>query len=355
MEAIVPCRSTISDRFPLASFTIRSSEPRYFEVVCATDPRLFHTDFSEQRSQSNFFSSRSSGLLVAERGDTTWIVPSQALRRFAGARRLYYALGTYGGRSGEAPRFSIAPDAIERIPSIGIAGDFTGRSLDRRRIGGVEPPTAAYGGGSTAALRWGGDAALEAERSRSRARVAFGGQYDDGYDPGLWQGQSEPAYDDSDVPSGDEAYGRASRALAEDEATFGPDEYEDGAAFNRRQGEPQYGAARARSEPRYGSVARAASAEPSDEDEYEDGAAYYDASAGSSAAAGSSLGYGARRGNIVPGRRGPAPLPDRAARSASHDARTAAPTRYGLRESVTRALASRGRHADYANEDTEES
>jgi hypothetical protein len=349
MEAIVPCRSTISDRFPLASFTIRSSEPRYFEVVCATDPRLFHTDFADRRSPGNFFSSRAAGLLVADRGDTTWIVPSHALRRFAGSQRLYYALGTYGGRAGEAARFSIAPDAIERIPSIAIAGDFTGRSLDRRRIGGVEPPAAAYGGNAGAPLRWGGDAALEAERARSRATTAIGGGYDDGYDPRLWRGPSEPELDDDDdseVPGDDESYGRATRALADDEPTFDADECEDGATFNQRSAE-QPGAS-----PRVGGRGLRYGSDTHDEPEYEDASAYY----------AETQAYGARMpgrvatgrvvsGRIVPGRRGPA-----ANGVLGPPAPAPMVQRYGRRESATRPVAAaRGRHADYSDEDSEES
>lgn len=356
MEAIVPCRSTISDRFPLASFTIRSSEPRYFEVACATDPRLFHTDFADRRSPGNFFSSRASGLLVAERGDTTWIVPSHALRRFAGARRLYYALGTYGGRGGEAARFSIAPDAIERIPSIAIAGDFTGRSLDRRRIGGVEPPAAAYGGNAGAPLRWGGDAALEAERARSaRSSSSSDDDYDDGYDADLWRrpgGLELDDDDDSDVPGDDEAYGAAPRAFADDEPSFDADEQEDGAAFNQRHPEASAPEPRVGGRARYGAVAHASADEgiPSDAGELEDAAALY-------LAEGASTAYGARAvGRIVPGRRAPA-MHDSGARAPAAAAHAApAPQRYGRRESTTRpAATARGRHADYADEDSEES
>lgn len=189
METIVPCRSNISERFPIASFLVRVSERRYYEVVCATDPRLLHTDHAARRSPSNFYSSRGRGLLPAGRSDDAFIVPPDQLRRFAGARRIYYALASYGGRGEEDPRFSIAPTALDRVPSIGLSADFTGRTLDRARLG-ERKPTAVYGRAS-GPLRWGGDVVFEAQR-RAETRRAVSGQltYDDGYDAELWRGQS---------------------------------------------------------------------------------------------------------------------------------------------------------------------
>lgn len=188
METIVPCRNIICERFPIASFSVRIPQSRYYEVVCATDPRLFHTDFAGRRTPDNFYSSRSRGLLVASRDGDAFILPAEQLRRFAGARRLYYALGSYGGRNGEAPRFSIAPDALEHTPCVSLAPDFTGKSLDRTRLGETTGGRHGYGGARTV-LRWGGDAVLEAERTRARTRTVSGTfGYDDGFDPNLWRG-----------------------------------------------------------------------------------------------------------------------------------------------------------------------
>src|SRR5690606_1239416 len=165
MDSIVPCRRTISDRFPIASFRVRVPEPRYYEVACATDPQLLHTDYAGRRTPQNFYSSRASGLLGVQRGEHTWIMPPEVLRRFAGARRIYYALGTYAGKGGESPRFTVSPDALDRVPFIGLAADFTGRALDRTRLGGrASSWTRNYGGASAPVLRWGGDDALEIER-----------------------------------------------------------------------------------------------------------------------------------------------------------------------------------------------
>jgi len=200
MEIIVPCRSTISERFPIASFMVRLPRERLYEVACATDPRLFHTAYAAHRTRDNFYTSREAGLLAAGEGESTFFIPPHQLRRFAGSRRIYYALGSYGGRNGENARFSIAPNELERVPSIGVGADFTGRSLDRARLGRLDgaAASAVYGSPARGTLRWGGDAALDAEREVPPPAVEGAG-YDDGYDPTLWRatgqvdGDADPA------------------------------------------------------------------------------------------------------------------------------------------------------------------
>jgi hypothetical protein len=190
MTCIVPCRTSISERFPVASFVVRSPRKRFFEVACATDPRLLHTDYAEHRTRQNFYTSRGEGLLPCDDGDATFFIPAEQLRRFAGAPRIYYALGTYAGQRGEDAEFSISPGALDRVPSISISEDFTGRSLDRGRLGGFSQGSAYYGSPSAAderrELRWGGDALLESERAAVSEPVAPFGEYDDGYGTSLW-------------------------------------------------------------------------------------------------------------------------------------------------------------------------
>lgn len=189
METIVPGRSQISDRFPVASFTVAVPEERYFEIACATDPRLFHREHSRQRTSRNFYSSRATGLLRAPRGHTTYLLPPEQLQRFAGSPRLYYALATYGGPRGEQARFSISPQTLDRVPSIGLSADFTGRTLDRSRIGRPVQEPHRYGG-KEAPLSWGGDEALAA--ATRNVYAGNGHEYDDGFDAGLWK-QPAPA------------------------------------------------------------------------------------------------------------------------------------------------------------------
>ena len=203
METIVACRSQISDRFPVASFAIRMPPSRYYEVACATDPRLFHSRHRRDRTRANFFTSREHGLLRAPRGDTAFMVPPDQLQRFAGARRLFYAMASYGSPRGDDARFSIGPDTLDRVPSISLASDFTGRTLDRARIGRPRPSSSEYGGDGVV-LVWGGDLALEAAARRAEAQAADA-PYDDGHDASLWeQGQSPAAGLDAPVdPSAD--------------------------------------------------------------------------------------------------------------------------------------------------------
>ena len=189
MESIVACRSQVSDRFPVASFAIRMPPSRYYEVACATDPRLFHSRYKRERTRANFFSSREHGLLQAPRGDTAFMLPPDQLQRFAGARRVFYALASYGSPRGDDAHFSVGPDTLDRMPSIGLASDFTGRTLDRARIGRPRSSASEYGGDGVE-LVWGGDLALEAEARRAEAQESDNA-YDDGHDASLWeQGQS---------------------------------------------------------------------------------------------------------------------------------------------------------------------
>ena len=207
MDSIVPCRRTISDRFPIASFRVRVAEPRYYEVACTTDPRLLHPDYAARRTQENFFTSRSRGLVAVSSGEHTWLMPPEVLRRFVGARRIYYALGTYAGRNGEQPRFTVSPQSLDQVPCLSLSPDFTGRGLDRSRVGGRKPASATYGGGSgRSGLRWGGDDALAYERQLSAGyRGDDDGDYDDGYDPSLWS--ASEALEDADEPEDDDEDG----------------------------------------------------------------------------------------------------------------------------------------------------
>lgn len=246
MESITPSRHYISERFPIASFNVHVPAQRHYEVVCATDPRLFHTQYAGYRSPANFYSSLSDGLIKADRGKNTWLLPVQQLRNFAGAKRIYYALGTYGGVHGEDPRFSISPDALEHVPGIELAPDFTGRTLDRSRFGNsVVVSEANYGGVNNEQarrnLRWGGDYVFEQEKELNEAQAlldegaAF--EYDDGYGGDLWAGSNQADEDEAllDAAYADDAsYSMAtepSNDMSGTNAVLNTNEYEDAPAF----------------------------------------------------------------------------------------------------------------------------
>src|SRR5688572_78250 len=82
-ETIVPCRSHLSDRFPVASFLVRVPSHRVFEVACATDPRLFQPAFGAWRTPATFFSSAWDGLLRGGNDHRVFLLPADQLQRFA--------------------------------------------------------------------------------------------------------------------------------------------------------------------------------------------------------------------------------------------------------------------------------
>src|SRR5688500_11738592 len=93
---IRPNRLEVNDRFPMLGFTIRTGEEgKRYELAIATDPALFQPDRRKDRSQRNFFSTRTAGPLPIERGESVYVLPPEVLSRFIGQEKLYYAIATY--------------------------------------------------------------------------------------------------------------------------------------------------------------------------------------------------------------------------------------------------------------------
>ena len=174
MSSITPCRTLLSDRFPVASFVVRVPPRRCFEVVCTTDPSLLSPSERHRRTPENFYTSRGQGLLRAPAGEATVLLPPRQLRHFAGSSKIYYAMGTYAGAQSQDPRFTALGD--KPVPYIQLSPDFTGRGLDRGR---VDAPSATYGA-PRPQLTWGGDL--------QQAPSPDASGYDDGHDPALWAG-----------------------------------------------------------------------------------------------------------------------------------------------------------------------
>lgn len=195
MAIITPCRTQVSDRFPVASFVVRVPSDRCFEVACATKPELLRAGAQRERTERNFFTTRLGGLLRAPGGEATILIPPDQLKRFAGAQRVYYALGSYADADGTDARFSVSPGEPERAPFIRLASDFTGRALDY--AGSSNGHT--YGRRRRAPLVWGGD--LGASRRGSSSQPHAPVPYDDGYDPSLWsRAASSPSFDPPPPP-----------------------------------------------------------------------------------------------------------------------------------------------------------
>jgi len=168
MPGLTPTRTEISDRFSVLGFRVRSGRNPYFEVAIATDPSLFHADAKAQRTAANFFSSHSSGPILAEHGEAMYFIPPHALRHFAGKERLYYTVAAFPDTSRVNPELLDVPDQAR--PWITISKSFTGREI-RRLIGAPSRHSSASGGNgygkiSPDAFQWAGDDATPGASQR---------------------------------------------------------------------------------------------------------------------------------------------------------------------------------------------
>ena len=191
-STIKPNRAEVSRSFPVLGFTIRTGAPdAWFEVALASDPALFAPESKAKRTSANFFSSRGSGLLHAERGESVYLVDPTVLARMSSAERLYYALATYAQPDGQHPEIIRLPPEV--APPVFVSKSF---ATIARRL----PGSADYGAGR-ATLDWGGDTvAPGAVEPLAPAQPAGGAQaaastptaqgldafYDDGYPPDFW-------------------------------------------------------------------------------------------------------------------------------------------------------------------------
>ncbi|MBD1844532.1 N-acetylmuramoyl-L-alanine amidase [Cyanobacteria bacterium FACHB-63] len=160
-------RPEVSRQFPVLGFTIRTGvSPSWVEVAIATDPKLFYgAEAKAKRTPNNFYSSRTVGLLPAERGEVVYLVPPEVIARFAGQTKIYYALAVYP--QGDFRNPQIARLSPEMMPYVQLSSSFTGarRSLmdSPNRAGGLTGRGSGYVQSSQAALEWGGDMAMPGE------------------------------------------------------------------------------------------------------------------------------------------------------------------------------------------------
>ncbi|MFA7553313.1 MAG: papain-like cysteine protease family protein [Spongiibacteraceae bacterium] len=153
---IRPNRLSVSDRFPMLGFTIRTGQQvsRRAEVTLAADPVLFRN--REGRRVDNFFSTSSLGALTITEGEAAYVVPTEVIARFIGMEKLYFALAT-GPIEGGALTVDVMPDI--NSPYISLAG-LSGRSLRRVRMFAQRTSRQGQAYGDPAvSLNWAGDAA----------------------------------------------------------------------------------------------------------------------------------------------------------------------------------------------------
>jgi len=154
---IRPNRLEVNDRFPMIGFTIRSdSAPTRAEVAVATDPALFQQDRKQDRTLSNFYSSRAGVPLTIPRNEAVYLLPAEILARFVGQDRLYYALATGPNGVAGSSHVDVLPTAGS--PYISLRG-LTGRSLKRVRLlpSRQNMASGGYNSNNGAALVWAGD------------------------------------------------------------------------------------------------------------------------------------------------------------------------------------------------------
>ncbi|MFL0355806.1 N-acetylmuramoyl-L-alanine amidase [Erythrobacter sp. GH1-10] len=154
---IRPNRIDISDRFPLASFTIMTDgQPRLAEIVLATDPALFAS--KEGRSRSTFFTTKELGVLSLPRAEAVYTVPPEVLARFTDAERLWFGLATAPANGGQKT-WTVDVMPTGSSPYISLSG-LNDRSLRRVRMYPRRTGQSGYGEGAPKPLlEWAGDAA----------------------------------------------------------------------------------------------------------------------------------------------------------------------------------------------------
>ena len=160
---IRPHRLEVSDRFPILGFTVNTdSQRRWFEVAVATEPRLFQSDAQTDRTHANFFSTRSSGPLLAERGESVFLLPDHVLKRFSSANRLYYGMATFSDSNRDDTRVVSLPHDQSPWINISSLSDRPSRRMTimptpRRRGNGSTNSSNGYGAPSQEELKWAGD------------------------------------------------------------------------------------------------------------------------------------------------------------------------------------------------------
>lgn len=157
-DSIVPHRLFLDNRFSVMGFTVRTSAPqKWFEVALATDPQLFRPEAKGQRTPANFYSSCAAGPLLAERNEAVYLTPAEALSRFVGQPKLYYALATFPDPNRSQVEIASLPTAGS--PWIDLTG-FTGLALRRQRSAPARLANgASYNTSDPRSLEWAGDLA----------------------------------------------------------------------------------------------------------------------------------------------------------------------------------------------------
>lgn len=122
-------RQQIDNRSPFVTFSVDTGGLPYYEVVLTTDRALFLPASSDNRNDSNFYTSRKdSGLISSDA--VIYMPPTRVLQVFARSRAIYYTVIAYRGKdlSGAVPAAD-PPELARAAPGVSIAAGFEGRTL----------------------------------------------------------------------------------------------------------------------------------------------------------------------------------------------------------------------------------
>jgi hypothetical protein len=183
---ITPTRTYVERRFPTLGFTVDAGGLLFFEVLLTTDRTLFDPANASRRTPATFYASREhSGLIRADNEAAVYLVPTSVMRRFAGAREIFYTAAGYMSAQGQDPAYAMPPAQLSReAPSVGVASDFMGRSfassfaipanvLQRVRDDGAYGSSAS-GNGSGAMTQAYGDVEFDADADRVAGEDGYG-------------------------------------------------------------------------------------------------------------------------------------------------------------------------------------
>jgi hypothetical protein len=200
-------RQQIDDRFPVLGFTVATGGLPFYEVVLATEARLFDPRASAERKAANFFSSRESGELCPAAHEI-YTAPAEALQRLAGARTIFYTVIAYADAKGNGAVPALDPAALAtEAPSVTVAAGFKGAStaslfgvslenLRRVTYGELAAGTPAREISAEEDRAEGEDGAAINSRSPAASSAGYDDGYDDGYGTSSSLADSPDDYED---------------------------------------------------------------------------------------------------------------------------------------------------------------
>jgi hypothetical protein len=153
---IRPNRNRLDSRFRSLGFTVFTGGKPFFEVILATDKKVFDPANLSARSKNNYYSSRQdSGLLRSTGPNDLYLVPGAALSALTQMQptEIFFTVAAYSSSDGKDAEYAIPiAQLVKNAPSVAVARDFSRRGVEQvmgisfdklRRFHGGTPITAA--------------------------------------------------------------------------------------------------------------------------------------------------------------------------------------------------------------------